>query len=236
MRAATFFRYLGRFNQLLYAALGAAVALFIAAVLAREALIYFRRHPGHDITLETGDAREDAAKLTLDRWGSGARGTSITVYAVRSTGLYSAFSTTKDGSSIVNFYFFDASSGEGRWLFRDNRQIICSDYAFPNAGGSATPVRAMVFLVARTDTDGNGRMDCRDKKTLAAARMDGTGYAEFYEGVEAGELNAWAGSPEPERPYIDLLIRKDGAWRILVIDPDRPAVTRDHRIEGQAVP
>ncbi len=84
------------------------------------------------------------------------------------------------GSLPVNILFYDIDGRVGRWLFEDNRRWIVRDHEIRD---SAT-VRAFLYEMIETDTDGNGSLGTEDARTLALSDPTGRRVARIAAEVD----------------------------------------------------
>lgn len=93
---------------------------------------------------------------------------------------------SKSARSERNYLFIDAHSGETRWLFPDNRQIITETRFFEtektDKGEGA--VKAILYHVIKSDSTGDGRLTRNDVMSVALSRANGEGYKELISEVD----------------------------------------------------
>jgi hypothetical protein len=207
MRAAKAFRWLWRLNALIIALAGtlAAVVLLFAAYnilhdLART------RHASGMVNVEGEDS-------VAETWTYGTlrriRGTDVAVLDLQSRQSYSLNfgSSGKVADATRNLLFIDTQTGSRRWLLGNNESLITQYEFLPrehDADSEAQPVALMVYSIAATDTDGDGRLDYGDKQTLMVSRPDGSGNTELFRNVDA--INGYV----LRRPDVLLVAYEDG--------------------------
>ena len=131
------------------------------------------------------------------------RGTATRLVLVRRGTGYAYTTTVSSGpraaeGTVVNAVFLDADGG-ARLLV--DRPAFFRRVAFPGGGAraeaqadSARPLKWIVYEAALADTNGDGRVDDRDRRTLYVSDLDGRGMRAV---LPAGfELRDWAGQPD----------------------------------------
>ena len=79
----------------------------------------------------------------------------------------------------VNVLFYDLDGREGRWLFEDADRSILSERDV----GDSTRVRMVVYELAEEDTNGDGRLDHEDARTIAVSDPEGRRLVRLAEGA-----------------------------------------------------
>ena len=86
-----------------------------------------------------------------------------------------------------NHYFVNIDTGEGHWLLSTNDYLIThfTDYTTNHADPEQQrPLRMNGYYITKTDSDGNNRLDYRDKKTYAVSDIDGTDFQELIQEID----------------------------------------------------
>ena len=96
--------------------------------------------------------------------------------------------------SAVNVLFYDLDGRQGRWLFEDNRQRVRRDLAVRDSGRVADPqssdprepgpVRAFLYEMIETDSDGDGELGDDDLRTVALSDPSGRRLSRVATGVD----------------------------------------------------
>lgn len=82
--------------------------------------------------------------------------------------------------SPVNVLFYDLDEREGRWLFSGSAQIVLRDEAV----GDSAHVRAFVYELVESDTDGDGRLGAEDARTIAVSDPTGRRLVRVIDGAD----------------------------------------------------
>jgi hypothetical protein len=93
------------------------------------------------------------------------------------------------GGSIHNFVIMNRQDLSSRRLFTNNKTAILDEQKL---GESATEggkpiiknIKALMYRVAKADTNGDKVIDQRDKQEIALADVDGTNYKELITGID----------------------------------------------------
>jgi hypothetical protein len=117
------------------------------------------------------------------------RGTDVAVLDLQSQQSYSLnFASGKVAEATRNLLFIDTPTGSRRWLLGNNESLIAQYEFLPreyDADSEAQPVTLIVYNIVPADTDGDGRLDYGDKRTLIVSRPDGSGNTELFRNVDA---------------------------------------------------
>lgn len=94
----------------------------------------------------------------------------------------------KTASSLKNYLFFNTQDRTSRWLVPGQQQLFLQTWSLgtPPAAQHETPktVTAILYLVVNADTNGNGRLDEGDRKTLGLSQPSGANYTEVLASVD----------------------------------------------------
>jgi len=93
---------------------------------------------------------------------------------------------SKEADSVRNYLFVDAKSRSSYWLLPTMDKLILRDHDLPETeyGAKRLPVRAVVYTIVDTDSDKDGRLTDRDRKTVGITGPDGTDLRRVAEDVE----------------------------------------------------
>ena len=79
----------------------------------------------------------------------------------------------------ANVIFYDIDGREGRWLFPDSDRVILSERDI----GDSMRVRMVVYELVEEDTNGDGRFDRADARTIAVSDPEGRRLVRLAEGA-----------------------------------------------------
>jgi hypothetical protein len=101
---------------------------------------------------------------------------------------YSSYTTY----ATYNYVFFNTRTEEYHRLLPDNNSVIFQTAGFPqlvydpNEPDKPAPViEFWMFNIVKADTNADGYFDFRDKLTIGIADVNGSGYTELIENVDA---------------------------------------------------
>ncbi len=85
-----------------------------------------------------------------------------------------------------NILFVNRLTGEMRWLFKDNKQLISNvDFlSIRKRDAKDRKVDAILYMVITRDTNGDNKLDSNDKADIALSLPDGSRYKEVIRSVE----------------------------------------------------
>lgn len=193
----TFFKNLWRFNAIAIAIV--AIFGFGGMAFALVALIWSSisntESPG--VVVEDETSSTTVSKLKL-RGGQLIEGTRIARFVLqdiehsRTTESYESWDLSGGSGGYYsaegrNHFFVNIDTGKGHWLLSTNDYLIThfTDYTIDNADPEKKrPLRMNGYYIAKTDSNGNNRLDHEDKKTYAVSDIDGTDFQELIEGID----------------------------------------------------
>ncbi|MFZ5879249.1 MAG: hypothetical protein ACOY0R_07755 [Chloroflexota bacterium] len=96
----------------------------------------------------------------------------------------------RNGYGASNLIFLDANTLSSHTLFETNSHVIIGLYQFPspnfdsNSKADQVEVKWLVYEIAKSDTNSDGRIDGRDLFVVALSDVDGSNYTEVIENVQ----------------------------------------------------
>lgn len=145
-------------------------------------------------------------KLRLGQ-SSPIEGTSYLMARLISDQAYSQSYYDKSSYSLRNFLFVDTKGPGSHWLFDTNEYLIINDnfiaeWAEPQ---KQKPVRAILYLVVKTDTNHDKRLTDKDTKTIGLSSPDGANYKEIITDVDV-----LVGHHLIDKDFLIILYQKQG--------------------------
>lgn len=178
--------WIWRFNAYVIAAAGLiAIALGTFALYQVSKNLLRQRHVGalatapKTSTSPANQAAQSKPNFTIGRFGRIA-GTPILRAAISSSEDRRRRYYSKTATATRNFIFYHMTSGRQHYLLPNNNAIIENQYdlrlPLPSGGinTAAAPI-ALLYQLIDKDTNGDGLLSPRDRKTLALAQPDGSG-------------------------------------------------------------
>jgi hypothetical protein len=184
MEMNRFFRYLWNFNAVVVAFAGL-LAIAVLAFAAFEFYEDFLRPRGTNAVAQAGPGRATGDELTFGGVST-AKGWHSLRIPLRSSQSSSGISSGKTAPSTRNFLFHDLNTGESRWLFPNQDQVIAHHRPLTVAKGGESEdfVLALYYEVVKADTDDDGRLGSGDRIVIALTLPDGQGYKEVVQDVD----------------------------------------------------
>jgi len=217
MKTTKLFRYLWRINSILIFF----AALLVVGVLGFVAIEFmdFGRHNAEQAVQVDTKPEELVEPPTLGSFHS-ISGMPLMRAALTFGARYSRSSFSKGGAySIRNYLFFNSETGEARWLFSTDKQLILDSdelrETIQKEGSKSSKLRAIAFSyqIIDTDTDGDKQLTPADTMTLAYSRPDGSEYTRVLNGV--GRIR---GTNTIERGTKHVVVYEvDGKWHTIII-------------------
>lgn len=104
----------------------------------------------------------------------------------------SSISSSGGNGNIRNLVFLDGESLDSHRLFDSNAYVILTTMQWPSddkTRDSAAPIAPtvaqwLVLQVLKNDTNGDGRLDISDQRTIGVTDAGGNGYAEVLSGLD----------------------------------------------------
>jgi hypothetical protein len=184
MTSRKFFVYLWRINGLLLLAAGLLAVGVLAVVgvhMVRDALR--PRQVDNVANAMVGEVESEKARL-----GEFARveGSEVLRAPLSISQSYSLGVGSKEADSVRNYLFVDAKSRSSYWLLPTMDKLILRDHDLPETeyGAKRLPVRVVVYTIVDTDSDKDGRLTDRDRKTVGITGPDGTDLRRVAEEVD----------------------------------------------------
>jgi len=178
-----FFKWVWRFNSVIIAfaaLLAIGIMLYVAYMMYQE-VTRDRAIYDHSV-VEVGDDIQQS--WTLGSF-SEVRGHNILLAPMMQDQRFKHTYYTKSAGSIRNFLFVNTETSAHHWLFDHSQFLIeTRDHLSMGDCKSEHPVRAIVYLVIKQDTNNDGRLTMDDTKTLAITQPDGSGYQELVQGID----------------------------------------------------
>jgi hypothetical protein len=174
--AEKYFRYLWRFNAAMVAVIGLAIVVaFVANLLSPLWSASHSGQAGNFAPVPKNVARGYTFRLAGD--AISLSGTREEIFVLK---RWKGESDAQD----VNLLVVDDGNATSRWLFRGtDRMILARDevHASDVANFNAySPVVALVLTVVDADTNQDGRIDRKDRKSLYFYRVGGASAVKFF--------------------------------------------------------
>lgn len=216
-----FFRLVWRFNALaiavasviavfigLYAAYHVARDVFRVPYQAADAV---RLEPQPTATDKPGEPQAKALRTDLDvghfQHIGGTRHYYASVVGAQS---YDYRYSSKEATSTRNLIYFDADTMESRKLLTTDDTLVIETRELRGEGQPAdTAPSAMLFSLVETDSNKDGMLNANDARTLALARVDGSGLERL-----AGITGQFRGE----------IVKAGGAELTLIVEDDHKLV------------
>jgi hypothetical protein len=185
MTTNRFFRFVWRFNGIalmLTAVVVVIVGGFMGVVMYRE----FTRERTVSNVVNVEGARNVSEKLRLGQLIP-IEGSSYLMVPLTSDQTYSQSYYDKSSYSQRNLLFVDTKGAASHWLFDTNEYLIVNS-SFITEGAEQPkpkPVRAILYVVVKADTNGDKRLTDNDRKTIGLSLPDGSNYKEIITDVDA---------------------------------------------------
>ena len=127
---------------------------------------------------------------------------------------YPLGSISKSSHSSRNYLFYDPATASAHWLLPDNTGLVEWRSAFPASryGESPEPVRAVLWQVISSDTNGDRKLTESDLSAILVSGPSGRPLRELIPGVQQ---TLGANQFAPDR--VSLLFLKDNHLRAAVI-------------------
>lgn len=178
-----FFRFVWRFN-------GVVVALMLLAAVVIAAVGGYRllsepdrARPARTIVNAAADSRGEPS------WEFGhllsVEGTSYVILPLETGRNRARGYSSESVGSTRNLLFIDSAGSTRRWLFPNNDYLIIDHTPLLENTGRAVNgrVSALLYTLAKSDSDGDGRLTRGDALSVALSRPDGSGYREILDGL-----------------------------------------------------
>lgn len=178
MESNRFFVVIQRINSLLFLL----VLLGALALLSYVSWESSQRRARNAIQLAPEQAARTPTEFLAGRMES-VRGLDVHYVAVEAReggrGISKGYSTT-----TRNLLFLRGAVLTPQWLFETHQQLIQRHQPLFDASDEGNgPTRAFYYEVIKADSNGDGRLDGDDLRTLALSRADGSGYREIDSGI-----------------------------------------------------
>jgi hypothetical protein len=220
-----FFRWVWRINGLLLLPVSLLALLGVGAIAGGELGMFRGRGDGRGALRTTADGAQDpdAKRLRLGEFQR-VQGTSVLWAPLHSDADWRfGPGSSYEPRETHNFLFYDAQGRDGRWLVEGNQRLfVDSDELRSEGCEKEAKTKAMLYLVAERDTDGNGRVNQDDALSVAISAPDGRGYQVVL--AEAEAVHGWHFDP-PSRLVV--FHSRDGSPRVLEVDLETRATVHD---------
>jgi len=188
MQENRFFRFVWRFN---------AVVLMIVGILAIVLLGFggyqiFEEILGEEAPAKTVDV--GGGSIADEKWRLGQlqniEGSPYVMIPLFSDqGVDSSYSSKASSTSSHNLLFINCEDNQKRWLFPANDFLVVRKCLLPEGDYFSSckrdqPVKAILYQIAKKDTNGDGRLTENDEKTVALSLPSGLGYKEILHDVD----------------------------------------------------
>lgn len=184
MTSRRFFAYVWRVNGLVLLVAG----LLLVVILAIIGLQFVRdavRPRSVDNVANTMVDEVEREKAQLGEF-SRIEGSDLIRAPLSIAQTYALSVGSKQAESVRNYLFVHAKSRSSYWLLPSTDKVILGERTLPETayGEKALPVRAMVYTIVEADSDKDGRLTDRDRKTIGVTSPDGANLRRVAEDVE----------------------------------------------------
>ena len=185
MEESKFFRFVWRFNGLI---------LMVAGVLSICVLVF----AGYNIIkkgVNRGKTNRNIVnvqeKNSVDeKWKLGymssIQGSPYVMIPLNSDKSYAQSYYSKSSTSVRNYLFINSQNNEKHWLFGTNQYLIADTDLLSEKKYRADErkVRAILYKIAKRDTNSDQRLTNNDLQTVALSLPSGKGYKEILDGID----------------------------------------------------
>lgn len=114
------------------------------------------------------------------------KGTSISRAPLYLHQEYAFSSGSKEARSTQNYLYYDSISREFYWLIPGNRGLILETKELPSReyGENAQRIRAVMYLIVDSDSDGDGKLTSNDAKKIGISDPIGKRFASLLSNVK----------------------------------------------------
>jgi len=144
-------------------------------------------------TSNSNNIRPEDRQLRLGQFRQ-IHGTNILMAEITGALSRGSLSSSSDSGSgnTRNLVFVSGESLDSHRLFNTNEYVIFAATEYPiNDKVNGSPVRSdelvtkwLVYTVLKSDTNGDGRVDASDQRTIGVTDASGSGYAEVLSGID----------------------------------------------------
>jgi hypothetical protein len=179
-----FFTFIWRFNGIAIM-LTTLVVIIVGGVLGVVMYRDFTRQRAVTNIVNVEGAGNVSEKLRLGQ-SSPIEGTSYLMVPLTSDQAYSQSYYDKSSYSQRNVLFVDTKGTGSHWLFDTNEYLIINDNYIAERGEQQKPkpVKAILYLVVKADTNHDKRLTDNDTKTIGLSSPDGSNYKEVIAEVD----------------------------------------------------
>jgi hypothetical protein len=225
MKATRAFRIIGRTNQVLLLGLFAILVVVAVGALVSD-FVRDQRRDRARAEREVPSVSEVSGPLLEFRDPVSVEGTALSILGVEEVqGTTSKFGSEPYVSWTRNLLFHDAASGTSRWLRPDSRACIAEWERVRENGDSSGPVRWIRYEIAEADTDGDGRISCSDRLTVAISGPNG---AELVPALR--DVDRVRGYGPVRRTLLTIFFVRAGEERVADVDLAAKRVIRDQAL------
>jgi hypothetical protein len=91
-----------------------------------------------------------------------------------------------DGGHSKNLLFLNKQTGEMKWLFKDNRQLVTNTnlLSLEKRYDKERKIEAILYHVIAKDTNGDKKLTSEDSADIGISYPDGSHYKELFQDVE----------------------------------------------------
>lgn len=179
-----FFRFVWRFNAIAIM-LTALVVIIVGSVLG---LVMYRDSTRQRSVTNVVNIERTSNVAEILRLGQSTpiEGTSYLMAPLTSDQTYSQSYYDKSAYSQRNVLFIDTRGTGSHWLFSTNEYLIINDSLIAEGMEQQRPkpVRAILYLVVKADTNHDRRLTDSDTKTISLSSPDGSKYKEIIPDVD----------------------------------------------------
>ncbi len=185
MRTNKIFRWVWRFNALMFSICGlifvsvAAVALYptVKDFLLRKPVY----HASDMVNIEENTKIDSEWKL------GGFSQISNTIFMmspVYSKQEYDIGYSGKEASATRNYFFLNSIHKTTRWLVPTNKFLFINNGEIKENNDNNSKVLAIRYKLVKDDTNNDGRLTSSDKKIFAISDVDGSNFTELVVGID----------------------------------------------------
>lgn len=213
-----FFRFVWRVNALLIFGLALVVGLFVAYQLGRDLLrsrvAYRAPDRGLETPLPAPEGAPDTAPREVLHVGMFTQADGAIYVAPVFVGApgdgYKNVSSVKGASERVrNIVLFDSTTGAVSRLFPDDKGRVLDEDVIVRSRHDWPRSRTMarIYVHVATDTNGDGRLDWRDRQRIVITQPDGSRPTVLVDDVDRYGL---ATTPDGQETKLSYFVRRDG--------------------------